>query len=105
MKRIPHWFLLLLLFVTVHFFALAQEVDGGNSHSIILDEQGQVWTMGRNDHGQLGNGSYDNSSVSLMLDGLPLIKSISREYDHTMALDEVGNLLAWGRNNYGQLGF
>lgn len=83
--------------------AFSQEVDGGNGHSIILDEKGRVWTFGRNNHGQLGNGTFLNSSVPIQIN-LQKIQKISRGYDHSLALDSGGNIWCWGINDHGQLG-
>lgn len=98
---LPATLLFLLVFSYSNFNA--QEVDGGNGHSIMLDPYGVVWTVGRNDHGQLGNNSFEDSSVPVRVEGLPKITAISRGYDHSLAVDEKGSIWAWGRNNYGQL--
>jgi len=82
-----------------------QILDGGNGHAIILDKQGHVWTIGRNNYGQLGDGTLENSPKPKKVANLKNIVSISRGYDHSIALDKNGNLFLWGRNNYGQLGF
>lgn len=84
---------------------LSQQVDGGNGHAIILDEKGNVWTVGRNDFGQIGDSTWvKNIDVPYNVKGLPGIKTVSRGYDHSLAIDSQGNIWAWGRNNYGQLG-
>jgi alpha-tubulin suppressor-like RCC1 family protein len=93
-----------LIFFLSHHFLFAQIVDGGNGHSIILDKKGNVWTIGRNDFGQLGDSSLKNSSIPKKVKGLKNIVAISRGYDHCIALDSKGNLFLWGRNNYGQIG-
>lgn len=95
------WCFLFLVFV---FPSHGQQVDAGNGHAIILDENGDVWTVGRNNFGQLGNGSFENSPVPVKVDGLPRITAVARGYDHSMALDENGEIWLWGCNNYGQLG-
>lgn len=82
----------------------AQQVDAGNGHAIILDRQGQVWTVGRNDHGQIGDGTLHNHQQPHLVQGLPPITAISRGYDHSMAIDCEGYIWTWGLNNYGQLG-
>lgn len=94
------------LIITLIFVAdsIAQIVDGGNGHAIVLDSLGQVWTIGRNDYGQLGDGSLINSNIPIKVKNLKSIQAISRGYDHSIALDSSGHLYLWGRNNYGQLG-
>lgn len=93
--------IVMLCCTLTHF---AQQVDAGNGHAIILDENGEVWTVGRNNFGQLGNGTMENSAIPIKVKGLPKIKVVSRGYDHSMALDYDGNIWLWGCNNYGQLG-
>ena len=94
---------LLLLFVMV-ISGQAQQVDAGNGHAIILDENGDVWTVGRNNFGQLGSGTFINSPIPVKVEGLPKIKTVSRGYDHSLAIDVYGKVWIWGRNNYGQIG-
>ena len=95
-----------LSLIAVLFWSIlvAQSVDAGNGHSLILDKNGHVWASGRNVFGQLGTNSTVNSNVPLRVPGLENIKVISRGYDHSMAIDKAGYLYLWGRNNYGQLG-
>jgi alpha-tubulin suppressor-like RCC1 family protein len=83
-----------------------QVLDGGNGHAIILDKKGKVWTIGRNNYGQLGDSTRQNAAIPLEVKRLDnkQIVAISRGYDHSIALDATGNLYLWGRNNYGQLG-
>lgn len=87
-----------------HSLLVAQQVDGGNGHAIILADSGAVFTVGRNNYGQLGNGTLDDSGLPVHVKGLPPIASISRGYDHSVAIDSSGAMWLWGRNNYGQLG-
>jgi alpha-tubulin suppressor-like RCC1 family protein len=96
--------LLFTLLAFPYLPAVSQVVDGGNGHAIILDKQGNVWTSGRNNYGQLGNGTLKNSPDPIQVKGLHDIVAISRGYDHSIALSKEGNLYLWGRNNYGQLG-
>lgn len=93
-----------ILFLAFTFFtSKSQHVDAGNGHSLILDSNGTVWTVGRNNFGQLGIGSHENSPVPVKVEGLPKIWKMARGYDHSLALDYTGTIWAWGRNNYGQI--
>ncbi len=100
MRQIFHLFILTILTLRLH----AQIVDGGNGHALILDKQGNVWAIERNNFGQLGDSTLENSPIPKKVKSLNHIKAISRGYDHSIALDKNGNLYLWGRNNYGQLG-
>lgn len=96
---------LTILILTISSLTLTgQKLDGGNGHALILDKQGHVWTIGRNNYGQLGDSTLENSPTPKKIKNLNDIVVISRGYDHSIALDKNGNLFLWGRNNYGQLG-
>lgn len=94
------WMYICLLFIQSSF---AQEVDGGNGHTIVLDAKGKVWCVGRNDHGQIGTGNYDNQIEPFCVN-LKDVRTIGRGYDHTLAIDSAGVLWGWGNNRFGQLG-
>src|SRR5687767_8883886 len=95
---------LVYLFSVISLTAVCQITEGGNGHSLVLDKSGCVWTAGRNNYGQLGDGSLNTSAISAKVSGLPKIVAVARGYEHCAALDEKGSLWLWGRNNYGQLG-
>jgi len=69
-----------------------------------LDNNGNVWSWGRDDNGQLGDGATSDSLVPTKVnnssgDGyLSDIISISCNYWNSMALDSSGNVWVWGGN-------
>lgn len=81
-------------------------------HLMVLDEDGNVWTCGKNDQGQLGYGRASENNpnlvcISKMSDNLlygKKIISVSAGNNHSVALDEDGKLYVWGGNSSGQLG-
>jgi alpha-tubulin suppressor-like RCC1 family protein len=80
-------------------------VAGGSYHTIALDSDGKVYTWGRNNYGQLGNGTTQRNTpgqVTSLSD--KTIVAIAGGYEHTMALDSDGKVYTWGYNVYGQLG-
>ncbi|MBH9981121.1 MULTISPECIES: InlB B-repeat-containing protein [Bifidobacterium] len=92
----------------------AKQVIGGGNHSLAIDENGNIWTWGSNEYGQLGNGSIGSwtsnpTPKQMMLEpnnastGLKAMQ-ISSGYYHSFAVDANGRALAWSRNNTGQLG-
>lgn len=95
--------LLLCLSLLLFNTTFAQMVDGGSGHSLVLDKHGTLWTCGKNNFGQLGDGTFAERTVPAPIH-LPPVRYISRACDHAMAIDESGDLWLWGRNNYGQLG-
>ncbi|MGL5890415.1 MAG: RCC1 domain-containing protein, partial [Bacteroidia bacterium] len=103
-KSISRNIITLVLLIISFNNCLSQTIDGGNGHAIILDQTGQVWTIGRNNYGQLGDSSLTNNAIPKKVKQLTNIKTVSRGYDHSIAIDSSGNLYLWGRNNYGQIG-
>ena len=83
-------------------------VAAGYYHSVLLDEDGNVWTAGRNSDGQLGIGKEDDNANStftqVTVGGGVKIKAIAAGGNHTVLLDENGNVWTTGYNKYGQLG-
>ncbi|MDR2017583.1 MAG: hypothetical protein LBQ00_01675 [Syntrophobacterales bacterium] len=87
------------------FTALAAGAD----HSLALKEDGTVWAWGRNNNGQLGDGTtaQKNTPVQAQVKG---VIALAAGADHSLALLPPqmkcgsGPLLAWGDNAYGQLG-
>ena len=63
-----------------------------------------VWSWGRNNAGQLGNGSLTNSSVPAAVNGLTDVVAVAAGSEHSLALKSNGAVWAWGQNYYGQLG-
>lgn len=71
-----------------------------------LKADGSVWCWGGNFDGQLGNGSYDNSSAPVAVAGLPAeVVSLSGGVYNgtTCALTRASELWCWGFNEAGQL--
>ena len=81
-----------------------KEIAAGNSHRMAIDENGNLWTWGLNQYGQLGNNSTTNSLVPIQIMNGTKFKKIAAGDQHSLAIDESGNLWAWGWNSDGQLG-
>ncbi|MCX6875564.1 MAG: hypothetical protein NTW21_17420 [Verrucomicrobia bacterium] len=72
-------------------------------HSVYVKTNGSLWAMGRNTHGQLGNGTLTNSSVPLQI----VASGVSQAFAgtmHTVFLKTDKTIWSTGLNNYGQLG-
>ena len=61
-------------------------------HSLLLDEEGNVWSTGENERGQLGLGDNVKRLCPEKIEGLPPIKSISCGSHFSMFLDFNGNV-------------
>ncbi len=95
-------------------------IAAGGSHTMALTENGDLWSWGRDDYGQLGNGDTDDSftmeknrqgvdqkiyfshtPAQIDLSG---VIAISVGDEHSVALMNNGTVMAWGRNDHGELG-
>lgn len=82
----------------------AIKVAVGTNHYIALKEDGTVWTWGKNEYGQLGNGTTAEETYPIKVSGLSGITDVKAGNGFCLALKSDGTLWAWGKNDYGQLG-
>ena len=86
------------------------QVASGDGFTVALDKDGKVYTWGRNEAGQLGDGGNEtriipNEITFDFADPTSMyITRIESGNAHTVALDNTGRVWAWGYNNYGQVG-
>ena len=82
-----------------------QSVALGAHHSVYLDFEGNVFTFGRNTHGQLGirNDSLQYTCTPQKVN-LPLCKEIFCGSGFTLCLTKDGLVYSFGNNFFGQLG-
>jgi len=86
-----------------------QKVTGiaaGFAHSLAVTSTGAVFACGKNDDGELGDGSTSDSHLPVKVD-LPAgtkVTAVAAGGGHNLALTATGAVLAWGLNNEGQLG-
>lgn len=78
-------------------------------HSIVVKNEGTVYTWGRNYHGQLGIGNTTDKNLpaAVTTSGALLgknIKKVDAGSDFSMVLTSDGTLYSWGTNSSGQLG-
>ena len=79
-------------------------VKAGKEFFAVLKADGTVWMWGRNNYGQLGNGTYINSTAPQQVPSLTNITQIDAGSLHMLALSEDGTVYAWGYNGNGGLG-
>jgi alpha-tubulin suppressor-like RCC1 family protein len=89
-------------------------VSCGFRHTVLLSDDGRIWTFGSNNCGQLGLGHEDNKNRNVPIEiqrgeyGLPedvIITGVSCGEYHTVLLSEDGkHIWTVGRNDHGQLG-
>ena len=79
-------------------------IESGHGHIVALDANGDVWTWGRSNRGQLGPGERDHVFEPAKVQGIDNIVAISARGDFTLALNASGNVWAWGLDG-GRLGY
>ncbi|XP_011298019.1 RCC1 and BTB domain-containing protein 1-like [Fopius arisanus] len=82
------------------------QIACGQTSSMALTSNGEVYAWGNNSVGQLGIGTYINQLSPNKVAGLTgvVIDKVICGYGHAMALSDEGDLYVWGGNGYGQLG-
>ena len=78
-------------------------VAAGMSHSLLLRKDGSVWATGKNDHGQLGDGTMISKKVFVKVVSSG-IQAVAAGAWHSMAMNEHGDVWSAGANDSGQLG-
>jgi alpha-tubulin suppressor-like RCC1 family protein len=79
-------------------------VAAGEGFSMGIKTNGTLWAWGKNDVGQLGDGTTTNRYIPIQLGTATNWDSVSCGFQHTVALRTDGSLWSWGTNDYGQLG-
>jgi alpha-tubulin suppressor-like RCC1 family protein len=79
------------------------DVSAGSDHTCAVKTDGSLWCWGRNDRGQLGDGTSVGKVIPKRIFASG-IKKVSAGAGHTCAIKNDSSLLCWGENNSGQLG-
>jgi alpha-tubulin suppressor-like RCC1 family protein len=88
----------------------AVSIAAGNDFTCALIHDGTVWCWGGNASGQLGNGTFLQSSVPVKVlnsaGNAPLANAadITAGQDHACTVSSAGAVLCWGDNANGELG-
>ncbi len=78
-------------------------VAAGNGHSLVILENGDVFSFGSNTVGQLGHGDTKDRHTPSRINGLGPAKAAAA-YNHSIILLENGDVYTFGQNHSGQLG-
>ncbi len=87
--------------------SVPEQLALGHQHTCRLGRDARVHCSGRNDHGQLGDGSGSVESLALVeVAGLAgcKVKALASGLHHACALCASGEVRCWGRNDLGQVG-
>jgi alpha-tubulin suppressor-like RCC1 family protein len=76
-------------------------VSAGVNHTVALRSDGTVWAWGRNDCGQLGDGTFIDRYMPVQVQNLNNIIAISSNGTYSVALRSDGTVWAWGDRHHG----
>ncbi len=82
-------------------------VAAGNNHTLVLDSDGNVYGVGKNNDGELGIGStseLEETPVKMQLPTGSKIVRIAAGHYHSLLLDSEGNVYGVGQHYDGALG-
>jgi len=80
------------------------EVSCGGFHTAAITKDGELFTFGGGEHGQLGQGNKENYSRPKLVEALKNVKQVSCGWSHTVALAEDGSVWTFGNGDHGKLG-
>jgi len=80
------------------------KIEGGDSHTIGIEHNGQVWTWGYNNNGRLGDNTTVDKCIPVSILGnkktfCEIVSSI-----FSAGIEHNGQVWCWGENGYGSLG-
>jgi alpha-tubulin suppressor-like RCC1 family protein len=83
-------------------------IEAGAYHTIVIKNNGTIWSCGSNDSGELGMGDLNIrntfSQIGTNSDWVSIAAGGDRLGSHTIARKTNGTIWAWGYNEFGQLG-
>ncbi|KAM4795005.1 RCC1 and BTB domain-containing protein 1 [Rhinophrynus dorsalis] len=83
------------------------QVACGSHHSVVLTSEGEVFSWGYNNCGQVGSGTTANQAVPRRVSTslqTKVVVTIAAGQTSSMAVTENGHVYGWGYNGTGQLG-
>lgn len=79
-------------------------VSAGDFYTLAIKDDGTLWAWGKNDSGQLGDGTTINRGIPIRIGNDSDWEFTSVASGSATAIKKDGSLWAWGKNEFGQLG-
>ena len=94
------------VFVQISTIPQIQSIACAGHSVFLIDFDGNVWSFGLNDHGQLGLEIKDSVNIPTKINSISNITEISCGTcsSHVLAKDSQGRIFVFGNNDAGQLG-
>ncbi|MGN0608594.1 MAG: hypothetical protein ACI4J6_05275, partial [Oscillospiraceae bacterium] len=86
----------------LHLDVDKNRVSLGYGHSAYITENGDLYMWGRNDYGQLGDGTYIDKDTPVKI--MSNVSQVSLGFNHSACITTNGDLYTWGYNGSGRLG-
>lgn len=85
-------------------------IAAGKNHTVLLDNEENIWVWGSNEYGQLGLGHNNDVETPTKLElkkGNVSVKGLSIAVgdNHTVVIDKINQLWTFGSNSHYQLGY
>jgi len=81
-----------------------KQISCGQSHSLLLLNDGTVKSFGSNSNGELGLGITTQQNTPILISGLSNVKQVIGGQSYSLVLLNNGTVYGFGRNSSGQLG-
>lgn len=77
-----------------------KDIETGDFHSLALSTNGDVYSWGSNENGQLGDGTITNKYFPMKVPGLTGVRYINAKGSTSSCITENGSALFWGESSY-----
>jgi hypothetical protein len=88
-------------------FTLRHKVSSvacGSNFSVLVTKDGDIWSVGAGECGQLGTGRCTRKELLTQIPMPCKINQVACGWGHSLALSAEGDVYSWGFNRFGQLG-
>ena len=82
---------------------LASRIAANQTHSLAIKPDGSLWVWGRNENGELGDGTAIDRSTPVPA-AISGVTQVATGWYHSLAVRSDRTVWAWGSNSNGQLG-